>query len=673
MAITKEQLNAAQTAQFNAAHDPAPQVRVVAGPGTGKSFAIGERVYHLLKTGVNPKQIAAVSFTRAAARDLAIRMEKYCRERDCPVGKDVSVTTLHSLALRMLRKADLLTHYPTNPLVLDSWEVENVYDLEFGEWSGIHGKVRCQEIRSHYEAFWSTGSWEPPNYIPADPPISEQERAKFQGFHAGRSQLYCCVLPGEIVRQSVAQIRACVFDPIKLLGIKHLIVDEFQDLNPMDLELVDELITAGAVTFVAGDDDQSIYSFRHAAPAGIQKFSEKHPACREHALEECFRCTPSVLRSAVTLIEAYAPPGRIAKEIRSAYVESRPPVAGTTLHWRFKSEKAEARAIASSCRGLIAAGIDSRDIMILLGNRRLQTGPIMKALVDSGIDFEPPRMEGFLDSNAGRALHAMVRIACDKDDYVAHRVLLGVTLGVGVGTCKLVADAVLVNNLNFRDLFYQTPPDGVIRGRLATAVARIKGVCASVEAWDPADSLDQRGQEIAAILAQLRPEAESAAWTALKRTLPPEMSLGELRDFLWADNPGQQARVLEAVYQRLGKELPNEGLLPKRVRLMTMHSAKGLDAQVVFVPGLEEEIIPGPWRAPYPGLVFEAARLLYVSITRARACCIASFASTRMTYGKFKNQVASRFCGHLGGAFSYRDGGLTADEVASIVASIGLL
>ncbi|HIE47441.1 TPA: ATP-dependent helicase [Candidatus Bipolaricaulota bacterium] len=82
---------------------------------------------------------------------------------------------------------------------------------------------------------------------------------------------------------------------------------------------------------------------------------------------------------------------------------------------------------------------------------------------------------------------------------------------------------------------------------------------------------------------------------------------------------------------------------------MTMHGAKGLSGQIVFIPGLEEEILPGPWRQPYPGLVLEAARLLYVSITRARAACILSHARTRIVNGRFSRQTASRFCPHLGG------------------------
>jgi DNA helicase II / ATP-dependent DNA helicase PcrA len=106
---------------------------------------------------------------------------------------------------------------------------------------------------------------------------------------------------------------------------------------------------------------------------------------------------------------------------------------------------------------------------------------------------------------------------------------------------------------------------------------------------------------------------------------------------------------------------------------MTMHGAKGLSARVVFVPGLEEEIFPGPYRQPYPGLILEAARLLYVSLSRARAACIASFAGSRVVHGQVAHHAASRFTNALGGPFTQQNGGLTAAEVAAIVADCAAL
>jgi len=106
---------------------------------------------------------------------------------------------------------------------------------------------------------------------------------------------------------------------------------------------------------------------------------------------------------------------------------------------------------------------------------------------------------------------------------------------------------------------------------------------------------------------------------------------------------------------------------------MSMHGAKGLSARVVFVPGLEDDIFPGPWRQPYPGLVLEAARLLYVSITRARAACVLSYARRRIVQGQALTMAASRFTTTVGGPFVPRTGGFQPAEVQQILADVAQL
>jgi len=101
-----------------------------------------------------------------------------------------------------------------------------------------------------------------------------------------------------------------------------------------------------------------------------------------------------------------------------------------------------------------------------------------------------------------------------------------------------------------------------------------------------------------------------------------------------------------------------------------MHGAKGLSARVVFIPGLEHGLLPNQHQIPYPAQLLDAARLLYVSITRARAVCILSFAQRRTVQGQFQHRAASQFATHTGGAFEGRNDGLTNDETAAIVAVI---
>jgi len=672
MPLTQAQIEAAQAVQHAAARDEANQIRVVAGPGTGKSSAIEERVRWLLEQGVAANTIFAVSFTRASSLDLRGRVHKYCVDNGQPNAVQVRITTLHSLALRILRAAGLLNAYPVDPLILDSWEVENIFDAEFGNVSGI-GKTRRETIRYEHEAFWSTGQWGPPNYVPPNPPITPAERNQFSAFHGPRTQAYACVLPGEIVRQCVTQMAGGVINAVELIGISHLVVDEFQDLNPMDLEFVDAIAAEGATVFVAGDDDQSIYSFRFASPAGIQAFVNKYPECGQHVLEGCFRCTPNVLASSQTLIAANAQPNRIPKNYVSLYGAANPPLAGVVHRWRFASGVAEARAIAESCRDLIAAGVNPRDILVLLSNQRALLPSLAAAFEAAHVNYEPPRVEGFLDSECGRLVLAITRIVCEPNDYIAHRVLLGLRTGVGVGTCRRITDAVIANNLNYRAIFYQPLPAGVFAGRALTAINRTRATSAQLQGWVAQDTLAQRAEDIAAIVTDVLGAAEGPLWLEYANTLHPQSTVEELRNFLWADTDEQQSAVLKDVLTRLGVPIPPEGMLAPRVRVMTMHGSKGLSSKIVLIPALEEEHLPGPWRQPYPGLVLEAARMLYVSITRARAACIMSYATHRMYQGQFVARVASRFNANLAGAFVARNASLSAAEIQAIQDQIAAL
>lgn len=146
MPFTPAQVTAANAQQDAAASDPAPQVRVVAGPGTGKSRTIEKRVGSLLGSGVAGQNICVISFTRATWSDLARRIDAFCQGKPYAAqGILVRVSTMHSLALRILRQANLLLHYPSDPVILDDWEQETIYDQELAASLGCTPGACCRD------------------------------------------------------------------------------------------------------------------------------------------------------------------------------------------------------------------------------------------------------------------------------------------------------------------------------------------------------------------------------------------------------------------------------------------------------------------------------------------------------------------------------------------------
>jgi DNA helicase-2/ATP-dependent DNA helicase PcrA len=679
MPITQQQIQVAQQHQFRAAQDSNSKVRLIAGPGTGKSRCIEERVNHLLSQGVNQNEIFVISFTRATARDLKQRIIRYCSQFGRALAaQGVNVSTMHALALRTLRNANLLQGFPADPCILDDWEQREIFDAEFTSRVNMTA-ARAEKIRLAFDAQWQTLQ---SLQLYAQPPISATEQQAFTSFHASIKRIYSCFLPGEVVRACVDQMRMGNIDPAQLPGIVHLIVDEYQDLNECDQEFVQRIANAGATLWVAGDDDQSIYAFRYAAPIGIRNFATNFPGSSSHVLQYCFRCAPSILDAALSLMSAS--PNRLHKNLQSLYISSQPPVQGSFQVWRFAQGIEEARAIATSCQSLIATGLPPREILILLCNTRAQLSLLLQELQTAGVPFERPRGGWMLDSEVTRLVFSLLRIIKDPRDYMAHRTVLGLQHGVGANTCGGIAEKTLQANLNFHDLFYAPYPSNVFSSREDRAIQRTSAIVQQISGWNLSDTLQVRAPDITSLISSSFNAAGTHSgqlclqeWQTLVSMLPPAMNLEELWGYLWSDTEAGQSAVLEAVATRLGlgmSQTTTQQDPTQRIRILTMHGAKGLDGSIVFIPGLEEGIIPSRQALQAAGLYEEQRRLLYCSITRSRAACILSLVTRRTGQQAFTLASSasvrlppSPFLNDIGITPQPRTNSLTPTEVASIM------
>ena len=441
----------------------------------------------MLNMGVAARNICGISFTRAASKDLRLRASAYCAKNgQSPPGAGLRVTTLHSLALTTLLKANQLTGYPVPPVVLDEWELRNVFDAEFASASN-RTPGRAQRIRRDREAFWVTGQLNPPNYALAKPPIGPGERADFDKFQRLAAEAYACVVPGSVVRQCVQLIHAGRLSPVPEIDVRHLIVDEYQDLNPLDIKFIDLIGADGAQVFVAGDDDQSIYSFRFASPTGIQDFLQRHSAATSHLLDASFRSAPLIVDAANTLIQKYSGGTRIPKNLSSMWSGATPAVSGVVCRWLFASDKAEASAVAKSAASLIAAGVPANEIMLLISNTKVFP-TLRKALERECVAYVPPKEASWADSEGGKFVLGILRTVSSLGmDYVAYRLILGCRRGVGISTCQQIAKRCANKKLDFGDLFTKPLPAAVFDSRQTDALSHAATVCQSISTWTSND------------------------------------------------------------------------------------------------------------------------------------------------------------------------------------------
>lgn len=657
MPLTLAQKAQAEQRQCAAASDPAPQVRLVAGPGTGKSSTIEKRVVRLLSNGVAPLNVSVISFTRATCAELLARIQRFRANLPCAGGaSQVRVSTMHSLALRILRRAHLLTSYPSTPILLDDWEQTNVYDIELASSLGC-APGRDKEIRLAYDAQWKT--------------LNPQ--------HVNQAQITPAEVQGALL-------------PSQLPAIQHLIVEEFQDLNACDQEFVGLLSLNGAVLFVAGDDDQSIYSFLHANPDGIVQFPQVYQGSSTHVLSDCFRCAPGILDGATRLI-AYNP-SRVQKNLVSLYAAASPPAQSSLLVWFFHSAQEEARAIARSCRELINAGMAGREdeILILISNRRVQFGLIAQELGNLGLPYAPPRGKSLVDElEPIRAVYALLRVARDQttgeEDYPAYRDILGVLSRVGHATAKAVADACITNNQNFRQLFHLPTCPWWLTGRPTSAVQRVMAIVQAVANWTMADTLGSRTADIAGVLSGcIFTSGGSAAnnvnaGNTLAGALTPQMTLDELLQFLAADTESDQQAILDLVNQRIGGSVPlAQTTAQKKIRILTIAWRQGPQRKGGLFPFRRAGHHTQLQGAPGNGASHRAEAPVFVSVTRAMACCIIWHAAqhtgrqaTTLTQQRVTRLTRSQFLNEMGVRSVTRAVGLSPSEARAIVAEVNKL
>jgi DNA helicase-2/ATP-dependent DNA helicase PcrA len=248
-----------------------------------------------------------------------------------------------------------------------------------------------------------------------------------------------------------------------------------------------------------------------------------------------------------------------------------------------------------------------------------------------------------------------------------------------INTAMQIGDLCVENNQNFHQLFYLQQLPHWLTNRALAAVQRAREVCNAVNSWSLEDAVSERATEIDAILersifsgSQKRQELLEE-WHGFVDSLPEGMMLGETLDYLGASDEVEQRSILDAIAARSREEEPDRAP-PKRVRILTMHGAKGLSGKIVFIPSLEQGVLPSFKAINATGLLNEQRRLLYVSLTRAKAACILSHAVRHSgAQARLLQQQAhvtltrSQFLNEMGVSSVSRTGGLTATERAAVM------
>lgn len=284
---------------------PARRLRVRAGPGTGKSFALKRRVARLLEEGQDPSRVLVATFTRNAAASLIDDLA----DLDVPGCENIDVGTLHSFCFRLLQREEVFAYLDRVPRPIISLSKSGSLQFEGGVMlndlagDGRFGdkRERAKRVKA-FEAAWARLQSEQPGWAPD--PVDDQ----FERHLTSWLRFHDAMLIDELIPLALRYLRD---NPTShaLRAYDHIIVDEYQDLNRAEQEIIDLLSRQGS-TAIVGDSDQSIYRFfRYANPDGIDDYSVRHPGTSDQSLIECRRCPKRVVEVANQVITNNYPSG----------------------------------------------------------------------------------------------------------------------------------------------------------------------------------------------------------------------------------------------------------------------------------------------------------------------------------------------------------------------------
>ena len=603
-------------------------VLMLAGAGTGKTAALTARLAHLIATRrAWPSEILCVTFTNKAAREMRERVGRH-------IGDAVEgmpwLGTFHSIGARMLRRHAELVGLESNYTIIDTDDQIRLLKQLIQENDVDEKRWPARQLAGLLDR------WKNRGLNPGDLDAVENE-----SYANGRgAQFY------KLYQDRLKTLNACDFGDLLLhiLNIfrthhdvlaqyqqrfKYILVDEYQDTNQVQYLWLRLLAQTRKNICVVGDDDQSIYSWRGAEVANILKFEKDFPGAAVVKLEQNYRSTPQILAAASGLINANSE--RLGKTLWTEL-----PAGEKVRIIGVWDAPEEARRVGEEIERLESEGAPLDQIAILV-RAQYQTREFEDRFIQIGLNYRIVGGFRFYERAEIRDALAYLRvIAQPADDLAFERIYNQPKRGLGAKTLEAM--------------------------RRHARQLQMPLAAASLDLCDT-DELPARARNnLVALLGQFvhwREQADKVTPSELLRSVLAESGY---EDMLQKDRSAESAGRLENLtelarameeYETLGDFLEHVSLVMdneragdgEKVTIMTMHAAKGLEFDHVFLPGWEEGVFPSQRAIDEGGLASleEERRLAYVAITRAKRRCTILHAANRRIYGQWTSSIPSRF------------------------------
>ncbi len=616
--------------QLQAVTLPPVHALILAGAGSGKTRVLTTRIAWLISTGqVGPHGVLAVTFTNKAAKEMVARLSALV-----PINtRGMWIGTFHGLCNRLLRAHFREAALPQTFQILDSGDQLamvkrllknlNVDDEKFPP------RELCHFINAHKEQG-----------------VRAAQAEAYDNFTQRRVELYA-EYETQCNREGVVDFAELLLRCYELLQrneplrrhyqerFRAILVDEFQDTNKLQYAWLQLLAGGGATVFAVGDDDQSIYAFRGAEVGNMRDFERDYAGANVIRLEQNYRSHGNILAAANALIKNNR--GRLGKNLWTAAGE------GELIRaFEAYSDLDEARFVIDEVRELVRDGV-SRNQIALLYRSNAQSRVLEHELFTKGVPYKVYGGLRFFERQEIKHALAYLRLLGNPDDDTAFlRVVNFPTRGIGARSLEnLQATAHQCNSSLYNAAASLTGKAGQTVGAFVRLIESLRQETQNL----PLPEMVEHIVEKSGLAQHYRTEKEGQERLENLDELINAAATFVDDDGVVLGNSGEGgalASFLAHASLEAGEHQAGEG--QEAVQLMTVHSAKGLEFDVVFITGLEQGLFPheNSVNQGREGLE-EERRLMYVALTRARQRLYVSCAQTRMLHGQTRYCVPSTF------------------------------
>ncbi len=622
---SKENLNSSQ--QEAVTHSGGPLL-VLAGAGSGKTRIITQRIAYLIEEqNVRPYNILAVTFTNKAANEMKQRVSRIAQNE----VKNVWIGTFHSTCLRILKRdIHKMEGYNRDFVIYDDSDQLRLIKDCMGRLNIGDRLISPKSARAQIDGAKNKG-------FASDAP-------ELRDYDKNVQRIYT-LYEEEIRKSNALDFGDLLHLTVKLFEkqpevlenyqnqFQHILVDEYQDTNYVQYKIVELLSRKHKNIFVVGDDNQSIYGWRGADIKNILNFEKDFPQSKIIKLEQNYRSTKTILGAANELITHNK--NRHEKNLHTENDK------GDLIHYYEASDdKNEARHISSQIADLKkTSGHPYKDIAVFFRTNS-QSRLIEEELLAKSIPYKIVGGTEFYKRKEIKDILAFLRIIANPLDEIGLKRIINVPpRGIGKVTIDKLDVIAQEKGVSFYEALQLVLKDKLLSNSVLTKLERLNNLLAELLEFPEKDDIVDLINHVlhkTKYLDMLEKEEERRENVGeilnLAVEFQKEREEATLNDFLSSVS--------------LASDLDNYTEDSDQVTLMTLHSAKGLEFPVVFIAGMEENLLPH-FNSTMSGQVEEERRLFYVGLTRAKEKLYLASANRRMVFGKQQGTVTSRFISEL--------------------------